>query len=277
MNSKFERYLEGLIREEYIVHQAMNYSLLARSKRIRPLLMLTLLQDLGVSEEQMERYFPVAAAIECVHTYSLIHDDLPAFDDDDYRRGQLSCHRKFGEETAILAGDALLTDAFDLVAGSDFDPDRKVKVISLLSRCAGSNGMIKGQALDMQFEGRRVALDNLVAMDELKTGRLLMLPLLCALVLTGHDEYYDLFSKVGKLIGIAFQIQDDILDVTSSSQQLGKSTSDRENDKVTYVSLLGIDEAKEKVNDLFSQVRDLLAGKYPEIQKLLDRIEKRTW
>ncbi len=277
MNSNFVEYLNQLIKPEYVVHEAMNYSLLARSKRIRPLLMLTLLKDLGINDDQMERYYPVAAAIEFVHTYSLIHDDLPAFDNDDYRRGQPSCHKAYNEETAILAGDGLLTDAFDLVAQSEFESVRKIRVVSLLSRYAGSNGMIRGQALDMQFEGRKVALNDLIAMDELKTGRLLTLPLLCALTLTGNDELQPRFEQVGRKIGIAFQIQDDILDVIAEREQLGKSTSDQINEKSTYVSLLGLSEAEKKVSELFSDVYKLLDGNYPETAALIEKIEKRTW
>ncbi len=277
MSNSFEKYLSELIRPQYVVHEAMNYSLLARSKRIRPLLMLTLLKDLKVSEEQIERYFPVVAAIECIHTYSLIHDDLPAFDNDDYRRGKPSCHKAFNEETAILAGDGLLTDAFDLVAQSDFDSESKIKIVSLLSRYAGSNGMIKGQALDMQYEGRKVTLDDLIAMDELKTGRLLTLPLLCALVLTGNEDLEERFEQIGRKIGIAFQIQDDILDVIAEMEQLGKSTSDKENEKSTYVSLLGLAEAEKKVEELFSEVYELLGDDYPEMTTLIGKIEKRTW
>ncbi|MBO4217893.1 MAG: polyprenyl synthetase family protein [Erysipelotrichaceae bacterium] len=277
MTVSFEEYLHSCIQEDYIVEKAMNYSLLARSKRIRPLLMLTLLADLGIPEEQISRFYPAAAAIEFVHTYSLIHDDLPAFDNDDYRRGQLSCHRAFDEQTAILAGDALLTEAFDLIAQSDFEPERKVSAVSLLSRYAGKDGMIRGQALDMQFEGRKVSLDQLIGMDELKTGRLLTLPLLFALVLSGNEDKADMFTRIGRDIGIAFQIQDDILDVTSTAEQLGKSTSDLENEKVTYVSLLGLEEARSRVSELFDDVYSLLGEHYPQTAMLLKKIENRTW
>ncbi|MCR5067026.1 MAG: polyprenyl synthetase family protein [Erysipelotrichaceae bacterium] len=277
MSRSFEGYLDSLISRDYVVHEAMKYSLMARSKRIRPLLMLTLLKDLGVREEGIERYYPVAAAIEFVHTYSLIHDDLPAFDNDDFRRGQPSCHKAFDEQTAILAGDGLLTDAFDLIAGSSFEAEKKIKTVSLLSRYAGSNGMIKGQALDKQFEEVKPGLNQLEEMDELKTGRLLTLPLLCALVLTGNDDRTDDFITIGKSIGIAFQIQDDLLDILSSPEVLGKSTSDSENDKATYVFLMGIQQAQNKVADLFRDIYEILGDDYPGLRELISRIEKRTW
>ena len=277
MSRSFEEYLDSLINKDYVVHDAMKYSLMARSKRIRPLLMLTLLKDLGVSEEEIERYYPVAAAIEFVHTYSLIHDDLPAFDNDDFRRGQPSCHKAFDEQTAILAGDGLLTDAFDLIAGSNFEAEKKIKTVSLLSRYAGSSGMINGQALDKQFEEVKPDLNQLEEMDELKTGRLLTLPLLCALVLTGNEDRTDDFIIVGKSIGIAFQIQDDLLDILSSPEVLGKSTSDSENDKATYVSLMGIQQAQNKVADLFRDIYEILGNDYPGLRELISRIEKRTW
>ncbi|MBQ6654136.1 MAG: polyprenyl synthetase family protein [Erysipelotrichaceae bacterium] len=277
MSRNFEEYLGSLIKPQYVVEEAMRYSLMARSKRIRPLLMLTLLKDLGISEEEAENYYPAAAAIEFVHTYSLIHDDLPAFDNDDYRRGQPSCHKAYDEQTAILAGDGLLTDAFDLIASAGFESDKKAELVSLLSRYAGSSGMIRGQALDKQFEGKSVSVDDLLKMDELKTGRLLTLPLLSALILAGRKEETEKFSIIGRNIGIAFQIQDDLLDILSTAEQLGKSTSDVENDKNTYVSLLGIEEAGKMVAQLFSESYELLGDDYPSLRQMLKRIEKRTW
>ena len=175
------------------------------------------------------------------------------------------------------AGSLLNEGAFDLIAQSDFEPERKVSAVSLLSRYAGKDGMIRGQALDMQFEGRKVSLDQLIGMDELKTGRLLTLPLLFALVLSGNEDKADMFTRIGRDIGIAFQIQDDILDVTSTAEQLGKSTSDLENEKVTYVSLLGLEEARSRVSELFDDVYSLLGEHYPQTAMLLKKIENRTW
>ena len=246
----FENYLSSLIQQDYIVEKSMNYSLLAKSKRLRPLLLLNLLKDFNVDETIG---YPFGSSLEMVHTYSLIHDDLPAFDKDDYRRGKLTNHKAIDEQTAILAGDALLTYSFENLANSFYSDSLKVKLIKLLANYSGKDGMIKGQSLDKEFEGKQVSIDDLLQMDNLKTGKLITVALLGACYIANKEEYLNLFEQVGKKLGIAFQIQDDILDVTADVKQLGKSTSDKDNNKSTYVSLLSLNKAKDLVTTLLTE------------------------
>lgn len=273
----FEKYLSNLIKEDYIVEKAMNYSLLARSKRLRPLLLLNILEDFGVSQVVG---FPCASSIEMIHTYSLIHDDLPAFDNDDYRRGKLTCHKAFDEETAILAGDALLTYAFENISDSDYDPIIKVKLIKYISQYAGKDGMIKGQSFDKDYEKSNPSLQQLIEMDKLKTSRLLTLPLICGCIIANKEQYISCLKLVGDKLGVAFQIQDDILDLTSNQQQLGKSISDIKNQKSTYVSLLSLQQAKEYVEKSFNEINELLDKQdidFSNTKQLINSLINRKW
>ena len=273
----FENYLSSIIQQDYIVEKSMNYSLLAKSKRLRPLLLLNLLKDFNVDETIG---YPFGSSLEMVHTYSLIHDDLPAFDNDDYRRGKLTNHKAFDEQTAILAGDALLTYSFENLANSFYSDSLKVKLIKLLANYSGKDGMIKGQSLDKEFEGKQVSIDDLLQMDNLKTGKLITVGLLGACYIANKEEYLNLFEQVGKKLGIAFQIQDDILDVTADVKQLGKSTSDKDNNKSTYVSLLSLNKAKDLVTTLLTEINDLLSDEknhFNNTKELIANLANRTW
>ncbi len=244
MKKTFETYLSSLQADfhDSRTKEAMFYSLLAGGKRVRPRLLFELLKGYGLDEKIG---YPCGAAIEMIHTYSLIHDDLPAMDDDTLRRGRKTCHIAFDEATAILAGDALLTQAFQVALRSECTDQAKVKLIELLSTYAGIDGMILGQTYDMEAENEQnVSMECLEQIHRHKTGKLLTLPLLCAAVLSDHYEDIDTLKIIGDRIGLSFQIQDDVMDVTATQEQLGKSTSDVTNHKVTYVTLLGIEKAK---------------------------------
>ncbi|NLZ75249.1 MAG: polyprenyl synthetase family protein [Erysipelotrichia bacterium] len=278
MRNNFENYLKSLISENYIVEEAMNYSLLAKSKRLRPLLLLTVLKDLDINYTDG---FACASAIEMIHTYSLIHDDLPAFDNDDYRRGKLTNHKMYNEQIAILAGDALLTFAFETVINSDYNNDVKVKLINYISNYAGKEGMIKGQQFDIDYENKTVDIEQLTNMQILKTGKLIALPLICGLIIANKEKYIDVFINVGLKLGLAFQIQDDILDVTANFETLGKKTkSDEYNKKSTFVTLLGLEKAKETFKTIYSEIYDIFDSldiDFKETRELIASMENRNW
>lgn len=237
---------------EDVVHEAMKYSLSIGGKRIRPVLTLEFCRVCGGS---IEDALPLAAALEMIHTYSLIHDDLPCMDNDDMRRGMPSCHIKYGYEYALLAGDGLLTGAFGIIADSDFakkNPSAAVKAVSLLSSLAGANGMIGGQVIDLKNENRKAGIDTLSKMDELKTGALIKCAAMLGCISADADEE-KLSAAVtyAEKIGQAFQIVDDILDVTGDEKSLGKPIgSDKESGKSTYVTLLGVEKAQEYADRL---------------------------
>lgn len=226
------------------VLEAMRYSLLDAGKRVRPTLTLAFCEALGGN---IDNAVDFACAVEMIHTYSLIHDDLPCMDDDDMRRGKPSCHKAFGEATALLAGDALLTLAFQTLAECDKQPDNvKIKAIKILSKLSGVAGMIGGQVIDLDSEDKPVSLETLIAMDSGKTCALIeaacVLGCLCA---GGYDDAVNTAKAYSHGVGMAFQIVDDILDVTSDEATLGKPVdSDSANNKSTYVSFMGIDGAK---------------------------------
>ncbi len=246
-------YLEKVIPEcdfgESVVHEAMKYSLSIGGKRIRPILTLEFARLCG---GDVERALPFASALEMIHTYSLIHDDLPCMDDDDMRRGMPSCHIKYGEEYALLAGDGLLTRAFGLIAESGAEAACIVKAVSLLSSLAGVNGMIGGQVVDLKNEDRPCTIETLETMDALKTGALIR----CAAVLGvvsagGNTEQYKAAESYAAKIGHAFQIVDDILDVIGDEKELGKPIgSDKESGKSTYVSVLGLDKSMKYAKEI---------------------------
>lgn len=246
-----ERWLAGALRDKGVPQgllASMEYSLLAGGKRIRPVLCLTAARLFGL---ERARAMPFAGALECIHTYSLIHDDLPAMDDDDLRRGRPSNHKRFDEATAILAGDGLLTDAFTLMAscaGDAIPADRVLRAISLAAAAAGSPGMVGGQFLDMQYTARDgVSLEELAAMHAMKTGALLRAACECGAVLAGAGEAAAAaLAAYGRGIGAAFQIVDDILDETGTEEELGKPVgSDAAQRKNTYPALLGLEKSRE--------------------------------
>ncbi len=268
--NEFETYLNDQITslQESKVRDAMAYSLMNGGKRIRPQLLLSTLQAYG---NDPKLGFPCASAIEMIHTYSLIHDDLPAMDNDDLRRGKPSCHKAFGEDIAILAGDGLLTKAFAQVLKTDCSYKQKCEMVSLLSSYAGAEGMIYGQELDLLAEDdTHPTLEKIYAIDAYKTAKLLTLPLLCGAILSDASKDIPTLKKIGYTLGVLFQIQDDILDVTTSSEVLGKSTSDDENDKKTTVSLLGLDQAKQLVETLSQEMELQLQSLSIQTQPLSD-------
>lgn len=225
---------------------AVLYSLLAGGKRIRPVLVLEFSRALGFN---WENAIDTACAVELIHTYSLIHDDLPCMDNDDMRRGKPSCHKAFGEDVAVLAGDALLTHAFGMISDSaphKISYESACRVISLFSRYSGIDGMIGGQILDISADGKDVDADELKKIELLKTSALIILSCKAGCIIANADEEKLKAAEVyGENLGLAFQVIDDVLDVEGDEKLLGKATgSDIKQDKSTYVDLLGIDEAK---------------------------------
>ena len=240
------------------LREAVLYSIHAGGKRIRPYLLLEVLESLQVPITIA--HAQVAAALEMIHTGSLIHDDLPAMDDDDFRRGRLTNHKKFGEALAILAGDALFLDPYALIAQADLPNEIKVDLIASLSLSSGSMGMVAGQVLDMEGEGKHLNLEELQTIHANKTGKLLTFPFQAAGVIAGLDENLQKQLKtVGELIGLAFQVRDDILDVTASFEEIGKTPQkDLQAEKSTYPALLGLDEAKVFCNRTLDQANEKL-------------------
>jgi len=235
---------------------AMRYSLLAGGKRIRPALILETYLACGGMD--VGSAMPAAVAIECMHTYSLIHDDLPCMDNDDLRRGMPTCHKKFDEATAVLAGDALQTMAFALLAEAGWNDSSRTTVIAKLALAAGCQGMVGGQMMDMLAESSAVQASDILAVERIhvhKTGALICWCCEAGALLAGADEaMQDACSRYGKAVGLLFQIVDDILDATASSEALGKSAGkDAEQHKATYVSILGLPRARE----LAEEMRDL--------------------
>lgn len=254
--------------EEYLVHslddvtnsnikEAMQYSLMAGGKRIRPRLLLASLQAYNIDPEVGYR---AAAAIEMLHTYSLIHDDLPAMDDDTLRRGKPTCHIKYGEAIAILAGDALLTHAFLLASTASSESYINANMVEQLARFSGADGMILGQLRDLQAEETKyLEYTQLESIHIYKTGKLLTLPFVFAAYLAKREDDIPAWKEIGTCIGLSFQIQDDILDVTGSVEVLGKHIhSDIAHDKATYVKLMGIEKASEEADAYYQKASALL-------------------
>lgn len=234
------------------LQESMKYSLLAGGKRIRPILTLETCRLCGGDPEAA---LPFACAVEMVHTYSLIHDDLPAMDDDDLRRGRPTNHIVYGESTAILAGDGLLTAAFGQLARAKLPADRIVKAVECLSSAAGSAGMVGGQALDMAGEGRALNIGELELLQSLKTGALISAAAVLGCIAAGGTvRQQELVSAYAQALGRAFQVRDDMLDVTSSPEELGKPVgSDRTNEKSTFAAALGPDGCAALVEELTRQ------------------------
>lgn len=233
-----------------LVKEAMTYSVMAGGKRLRPLLFIQTLRAYNVDYHE---YIDIACAIEMIHTYSLIHDDLPGMDNDDLRRGKPTCHKQFDEATAILAGDALLNESMNVILRMDLDDALKVEILRYLYNASGLSGMIYGQQQDMYFETHAATLDELQAIHHDKTGALISVPMKIA-GLIAKKEDADKLENIGFKLGLAFQIQDDILDVTSTTETLGKKVgSDIANHKSTYVSLLGLETSQKRVEELFEE------------------------
>ncbi len=238
---------------------AMVYSLLNGGKRVRPFLVQATAQAMGIDDERVDI---AMAAIEMVHSYSLVHDDLPAMDDDALRRGQPTCHIKFNEATAILAGDALLTGAFEILVDmpAEFTIAQRLKLVSLLSQGAGASGMVAGQAIDLASVGKDVDLTHLERMHAHKTGALIRISVLMGAVCGDPDaDTLQHLTTYANAIGLAFQVQDDILDIESDTATLGKQQgADVALNKPTYPALLGLEGAKDKAEQLRQQALEAL-------------------
>ncbi len=224
--------------------KAMKYSLLSGGKRLRPVLCLAAEEACGSLENLS---IDCACAIEMIHAYSLIHDDLPAMDDDELRRGQLTCHKKFDEATAILAGDALLNKAFEVLSMQNIDPYIAIKIIKVISDASGDNGMIAGQMKDIEAESSDISLDELKKIHLEKTGALIRASLKSGGLIAGaDDELLNLLDDYGRFTGLAFQVTDDILNVTGDPEIMGKAKgSDALKNKATYPGLMGLEKSKE--------------------------------
>ena len=237
------------------VKEAMLYSLQAGGKRIRPFIVL---QVIRAYNQNYHDYIDIACALEMIHTYSLIHDDLPGMDNDDLRRGKPTCHKQFGEATAILAGDGLLNEAVNIIIKTSLASDLKIALISCLYQASGMSGMIYGQELDIENENKKLSIDKLNTIHHYKTGKLLS----CAFQLGGliaSPQDVKVLKEIGYKVGLAFQIQDDILDVISDSKTLGKPVgSDASNHKETYTTLIGVEASQKEVDKLFKEAIKLV-------------------
>jgi geranylgeranyl diphosphate synthase type II len=279
-----ERELERLVPSENIppetIHRAMRYSLFAGGKRVRPILCLEAARVICDSPRGVET---AACSLEFVHTYSLIHDDLPALDNDDYRRGKLTSHKVFGEAMAILTGDALLTLAFEtLSAMNSVGDDRKTRVIVELAKAAGTvGGMIGGQVADLEGEGKTPDAQLLDSIHRAKTGALLRASVRMGAIYAGADpEQLDAISRYGEHVGLAFQIVDDILDVEQSSESLGKTAGkDAQQQKITFPAVYGLDESRRMAESERVSAHEALAifgGRGERLRELADLIVQRT-
>jgi len=262
---KRKRILVDLAIEDYlnelkypkVIAEGMKYSVLNGGKRLRPILLLMTLDLLGISEK---KGISSSVAIELIHSYSLVHDDLPSLDNDDYRRGKFSTHKKFGEAEAILIGDALLTHAFNLITRESIEPSKIVNLIKLISGYAGINGMIGGQMVDIESEEKEIDLPTLQYIHTHKTGKLLMLPVECACIIAGEEsKKKEVLKRYAELIGLAFQIKDDILDIEGTFEEIGKPVgSDRDLLKSTYPSIFGIRKTKEILDEKIEEAKKIM-------------------
>jgi geranylgeranyl diphosphate synthase type II len=265
-----DQYLGQLYNDDSKLERACAYALKNGGKRLRPLLFMKMLEALGIPPLD---YLSVAASIELIHTYSLIHDDLPAMDDDALRRGKPTVHIAYDEATAILAGDALLTDAFLILTKAEhIDADIRVALIKILSEKSGSRGMVLGQVYDLSSEGQSISVEDLRRIHSLKTARLIEAPLVMA-ALIAHRQDIHQFERIGHSLGLAFQMQDDLLDVTSDEKITGKSLSDVTREKSTYVKLLGIEQTKRECVFLFNEVYEGLDTMSIYSEPLLETIK----
>ncbi len=268
--------IEYLPKSDDIVSQAMRYSIENGGKRVRPSLLLAFCE---LCSGDVLKTLPLACALEMIHTYSLIHDDLPCMDDDDMRRGKPSCHVVYGYEYALLAGDALLTLAFETALKADLPAQTVVTATKELAKASGWAGMVGGQVLDLQNEGKKVTLKEIENTDNLKTGELIRAACVIGCIAAGAEDKIPFATVFAHDIGLSFQIVDDILDVTSDAETLGKPIgSDSENEKCTYVSLLGIEESRKTVAKLTEEAKEALKmfdGDIAPLTAFADSMEKR--
>lgn len=261
VNQQLEQYINYSDPTSAILNEAMAYGALLGGKRVRPFLVYAVGQMLGSHLKTLD---PIASAIECVHAYSLIHDDLPAMDDDILRRGKPTCHIKFDDATAILAGDALQTLAFDILSNEieHITPKTQLKMINILAKASGEKGMCAGQILDITAENKAISLIELQNIHNAKTGALILAAVQMG-ALTKSDitaNEFNLLTQFATAIGLAFQVQDDILDITSDTQTLGKTQgADQVMKKSTYPALLGLTGAQQKAQDLYKEALHALS------------------
>ncbi len=263
VDEALERYLPGEGDLPVSVHRAMRYSIFAGGKRIRPVLMLAACEAVGGTPDLA---LPAASAMEMIHTYSLIHDDLPAMDDDDFRRGRPTNHKVFGEAIAILAGDALLTEAFILMSSPEYaakvGPARLLPVIHEIGICAGSRGMVGGQVVDMESEGKKdIDLATVQYIHTHKTGALMKASVKAGAILGGAEgDALAAMTRYGEAIGLAFQIADDILDIEGTTEQIGKDAgSDQARGKATYPAVMGLADSKRRAQELVDMALEALS------------------
>lgn len=253
VDAALDRWLPGTEMLPPRLHEAMRYSVFAGGKRLRPVLIIAACEAVGGDPRQV---LHAACAMEMIHTYSLIHDDLPAMDDDDFRRGRPTNHKVYGEANAILAGDALLTEAFRLLADPEanrgIDPAVALRVIETIARCAGSQGMVGGQVVDMESEGKPIDFATLQYIHTRKTGALFLASIQAGAWLGGGGEdQVAALTRYGETAGLAFQIADDILDIVGDQAEIGKDVgSDQARGKATYPALLGLSEARRRAEEL---------------------------
>ncbi len=265
--SKFDEYINSLSAETTIT-EAIKYSFNSNGKLFRPTLMWAMLDDLLIEN----RFFEIALAIEMIHTYSLIHDDLPAMDNDDYRRGKLTCHKVYGEDIAILAGDGLLTHAFDLIANSELPASKIVKLIKAFTDASGIAGMIGGQVMDVKNENDpNLTEQTLQTIHDLKTAKMIELPIKCALIIADTDV--ELPLRGARTLGLFYQVQDDYLDTYGDSDKMGKATQ-ADSAKVTYTSLYEHKDLVIYKNELANQILEDFSN-YNKTQEIIKKIIKR--
>jgi geranylgeranyl diphosphate synthase, type II len=278
---RVEAALDAAVRPAYpdTIYDAMRYSLLAGGKRLRPILCLASCEAIGGNPDLA---IPMACALEMIHTMSLIHDDLPAMDNDDYRRGKLTNHKVYGEDIAILAGDGLLAYAFEYIATQTqgVSADRVLKSIAHLARAVGADGLVGGQVVDLESEGKDISVETLTYIHNHKTGALFKSSVVCGAILGGATEpEIEKLDKFAHNIGLAFQIIDDILDITATQAELGKTAGkDLEAQKATYPKLWGLEESKRQADKLVAEAKTILAefgDRAKPLQALADYITDR--
>ena len=253
--------------------EAMEYAVMNGGKRIRPILMYMICDLLEKNNSKSySKIKDVAAALEFIHCYSLVHDDLPAMDNDDYRRGKLTVHKKYNEAIGVLVGDVLLTESFGIIANSKNLKDKnKVQIISKLSEYAGFFGMVGGQFMDIESEHKKVEIDTLKYIHAHKTGKLLTAAIeLPMIALDIENKKYQKMVEYSKLLGIAFQIKDDILDIEGDFEEIGKKSNDVENEKTTYPSIFGLDESKRLLQEYLEKARKIIIDDFNGNQLFLE-------
>jgi geranylgeranyl diphosphate synthase type II len=258
VDAALDRWLPPATEPPSTIHEAMRYSVFAGGKRLRPLLALLGCDAVGGA---LDDAMPAAVALELIHTYSLVHDDLPAMDDDDLRRGRPTCHKVYGEAIGILAGDALLTHAFQVLGGPEgagVPPPRRLQIIAEIAAAAGSGGMVGGQTMDIQAEGKRLDPATLLTLHAKKTGALLRASVRVGGLAGGADDRaLDCLTRYGEGLGLAFQIVDDILDIEGDSAEMGKTAgSDLRKQKATYPAVFGLDASRAEARRLLREARE---------------------